>query len=226
MTYCCGSRLHPWDEFAVPTNWMPRDLRCLIIGESPGDETSVYFYDERRRVAVRTIMLRELQRHAIITQPSLVAFKEAGLLFDHAIRCRLPEDLIRREAELAKRYESPRAASVTHLQQPLKDAPLVWVMGRIARNAVAVLQSEFLPDQGNISKPPYPRRVPSAPRFFVSRYLLHAKAKEVAEIFLRFHEFFNADAAIQCVECKKAVFNPAVQLTGVHAALSRGWPEH
>jgi hypothetical protein len=189
---------------------MPLDLRCLIIGESPGNETSVYFYDERRRVAVRTIMLRELQRHAIITQPSLSAFKEAGLLFDHAIRCRLPGDLILREAELAKCYESPRAAFATHLQQPLKDAPLVWVMGRIARNAAAVLRSEFPPDQGDISKPPYPCRVLSAPRFFVSRYLLHAKAKEVVEIFLRFHEFFDADASVRCVECQRVVSNPTV----------------
>src|SRR5262249_61493030 len=120
---------------------------------------------------------------------------------------------------------APRAAAGGHLRQPLKGASLVWVMGPIGRNAVAVLQSEFPPDQGDISKPPYPYRVPSAPRFFVSRYLLHAKAKEVAEIFLRFHEFFDANAAVQCVECERVTFNPAVQRTRVHAARSRGWPE-
>jgi len=95
-------------------------------------------------------------------------------------------------------------------------------MGRIARNSVAVLRSEFPMDQGDISKPPYPCRVPSAPRFFVSRYLLHAKAKEVAGIFLRFHEFFAADAAVRCVECKRVVSNPAVQQTRVHAARPGG----
>src|SRR2546423_13665388 len=87
---CCGAQEHPWETFSVATKWSPETLRCLIIGESPGEVAAKYFYNEDRKVAVRTIMLRELHRHGVLSEPSLPAFRKAGFLFDHAIRCLLP----------------------------------------------------------------------------------------------------------------------------------------
>jgi hypothetical protein len=55
---CCGAQEHPWETFSVLTDWSPDDLRCLIIGESPGADAVKYFYNQRRKVLVRTIMLR------------------------------------------------------------------------------------------------------------------------------------------------------------------------
>ncbi len=72
---CCSAQSHPWDEFAVVAEWLPADLCCLVVGESPGDAKSAYFYDQRRRVAIRTIMLRELCLHGIIAEPTLTAIR-------------------------------------------------------------------------------------------------------------------------------------------------------
>src|SRR5206468_12140847 len=115
MLMCCDAPVHPWEKFSVATEWLPEDLHCLVIGESPGNARSAYFYDMQRKVGVRTIMLRELYRHRIILEPTLPAFRKAGFLFDHAIRCLLPGDVIQHEARLANCYESPRAAAATHL---------------------------------------------------------------------------------------------------------------
>src|SRR6267378_2939160 len=179
MLPCCGAQEHPWDTFSVATRWLPDTLRCLIIGESPGQVAAKYFYNEKQKVGVRTILLRELHRHGLLSEPSLPAFRKAGFLFDHAIRCLLPADTIQQEANLANRYESPRASAATHLSLFLREESPVWVMGRIARNTVAALHCEFPRDPSNISKPPYPHRLQEAPRFFVSRYLLHASRGEV-----------------------------------------------
>ena len=197
---CCAQE-HPWESFSVNSDWSPTVLRCMVIGESPGEDAAKYFYNQRRRVAVRTIMLRELYRHRLLIEPTLPSFRKAGFLFDHAIRCLLPSDTIHREAILAARYMSPRAAAATHLTPFLCQESPVWVMGRIARNAVAVLQREFPRDRSEIAKPPYPRKVPDAPRFFVSRYLLHASRAEVAEIFSGLHRFLDEDSPAQCVAC-------------------------
>lgn len=146
-------------------------------------------------------MLRELHRHGLLTEPTLVAFRQAGFLFDHAIRCLLSTDIIQHEASLANRYESPRAATATHLGPFLGLESPVWVMGRIARNAVGILRREFPRDTSEISKPPNPRWLPEAPRFFVTRYLLHAARAEVAQIFVRLHPVLEENAATQCVAC-------------------------
>ncbi|MGH7310573.1 MAG: hypothetical protein ACREK6_17970 [Candidatus Rokuibacteriota bacterium] len=197
----CGKE-HPWDTISVSGEWAPHALRCFIIGESPGENRAKYFYNERRKkVAIRTIMLRELGRHGLLDEPTLRAFQKAGFLFDHAIRCLLPPDTIRRERSLADRYNSPLAQAATHLNSYLGRAPAVWVMGRIARNAVAARCAEFPRDTAEISKPPYPRALPDAPRFFVSRYLLHAPANQVPTIFARLHRFLNHNAALQCPAC-------------------------
>src|SRR5438552_1725433 len=129
---CCGASAHPWETFSVATEWLPEPLRCLVIGESPGEDATRYFYNPRRKVPVRTIMLRELHRHSLINEPTLLAFQKAGFLFDHAIRCLLPSHVIQHEANLANRYESSRASAATHLVPFLRQECPVWVMGRIA----------------------------------------------------------------------------------------------
>jgi hypothetical protein len=182
--------------------WVPNKLRCLIVGESPGEDAEKYFYNERRRVAVRTLMLRGLHRHGLITEPNLVAFRKAGFLFDHAIRCLLDSDIIRHEAALAQQYASSRAGAAAHLDAFLGAESAVWVMGRIARNGVANPRSEFPRDTSEISKAPNPRWLPDAPRFFVSRYLLHASRADAEKIFARLHPGLKQGAASQCVACQ------------------------
>jgi len=178
---------------------VPAELRRLIVGESPGENAEKYFYNQHRKVAVRTIMLRELHRHALLTEPTLVAFRNAGFLFDHAIRCLLASETIQHEASLADQYRSPRAADAAHLDSFLAVKSPVWVMGRIARNAVA--DPRFPRDTSDISKPPNPRWMSEAPRFFVSRYLLHASRVEVARICERLHRGLGTDRTTQCDAC-------------------------
>lgn len=203
---CACGKDHPWDTFSVSAEWVPVPLRCFVIGESPGNDAAKYFYNARRkRVAIRTIMLRELGRHSLVDELTLRAFQQRGFLFDHAIRCLLPSDTIRRERTLADRYESPRAKAATHLNGNLQRAPAVWVMGRIARNAVAERCDEFPRDASEISKSPHPCQLPQAPRFFVSRYLLHSPSSEIPTIFARLHRFLDANEARQCSACVNTI---------------------
>jgi len=187
---CCSDRAHAWDEFRVGTDWFPDLVRCLIVGENPGSSSTTYFYDTARRVAVRTILLRELDRAGIIASPTLEAFRTAGFVFDHGIRCRLPDDDIATQRRLARDYLSPRANTATHLTPLIRDAIGVWIMGYVARNAVGAAWSEIPRDTRDISRCPYPRQLPEAPRFFVSRYLTRAPREEVATIFREFISFW------------------------------------
>lgn len=189
---CCGERLHAWDRFLVEEKWVPTDLRCFVVGESPGDADSAYFYDETRAVRVRTIILRELHSRGRTDAPTLAAFCAAGFLFDHGIRCHLSDDEVKAEARLAQSYASPRCAAADHLRPWIARAPAVWVMGYVARNAVSAVCAELPKDARKISQEPYPRQVPEAPRFFVSRYVTRAPRKQIAVIFERLDSFLNA----------------------------------
>jgi len=188
---CCRDHAHAWDEFRVATDWLPDRLRCLIVGENPGSSSTAYFYDAARRVAVRTILLRELHGAGIVAAPTLDAFRAAGFLFDHGIRCRLADDDVATQRRLARDYSSIRANAATHLTPFVRDASQVWVMGYVARNAVAATRSEFPRDTRDISRCPYPMQLPDAPRFFVSRYLTRAPREEVATIFRKFMQFWG-----------------------------------
>ncbi len=95
---CCGERLHAWEQFRVEEKWAPTDLRCFIVGENPGFADSAYFYDESRAVPVRTILLRELHKQSRLNAPNLAAFRAAGFLFDHGIRCHLSDGEVKVEA--------------------------------------------------------------------------------------------------------------------------------
>jgi len=186
----CCQQVHPWDQFSVEANWRPPLLRCLVIGENPGSATTAYFYQADRDVAVRTILLCDLHRAGIIAAPALDVFRAAGFLFDHGIRCRLSGNEVTTHRRLARGYASPRANAGTHLAPLIRDASAVWVMGNVARNAAAAACPDFPRDTRAVSQCPYPRQIPEAPRFFVSRYLTRAPHDQVRVIFREFTAFW------------------------------------
>jgi len=191
---CCSAVKHPWDEHEVERRWLPRALRCLIIGENPGDTTSEYFYQPPASyasdaVVVRRALLRGLHHHGLIPEPTLEGFRDAGFLFDHAIRCQLPRDDVAAEQHRAMRYASRRVEDPAHLRRRLAESVVVWVMGHLASNAVANITPEFPKKRRRISMPPYPGPVSPSSRFFVSEYLTwrnEAEAPRFCEAFLRF----------------------------------------
>jgi hypothetical protein len=181
---------HPWDRFRVARLWVPRPLRCLVVGENPGSSTTPYFYDPERAVAIRTILLRELHAAGILAAATLEAFRAAGFLFDHGIRC--PLDDVTTDRRLARTYASPRANAAAHLTPLIRKASSVWVMGYVARNAAAAAWPGFPRDRGDIARPPYPGPVQAAPTFFVSRYLTRTPAAELGVIVGAFTGFWRA----------------------------------
>ena len=170
---CCADP-HPFDVAQVRDRWWPATLRCLIIGESPGSPGAAYFYDpvptdRRDPVEVRRNLLTGLAELRLTEAPTLQAFRAAGFVFDHAIRCQLPSDDIAVERRLARLFRSPRAHQAEHLRALVDAAPRVWLMGAIARDAVAHLYA--IPPrafQGALHPPSVPAGYGS---FFVSRYL-------------------------------------------------------
>src|SRR5215475_15793022 len=125
---CCSATQHAWDRYRVQTVWFPCRLRCLIIGENPGDTGAMYFYDNSYSngcdpVIVRRKLLEGLYAVELIQAPTLWAFRDGWFLFDHAIRCHLPSAKVREERDLADHYASPRAQSATHLHPLVHKAP-------------------------------------------------------------------------------------------------------
>lgn len=159
-------------------------MRCLIIGENPGDTDSIYFYEEPRNhdpVRVRTNLLYGLTAAGLITEPRLKAFRAAGFLFDHGIRCHMPFEAIKRIARTADRIEPPLPILPAYLQPIMEEASAVWVMGRIARKAVGTVTEDFPPFRDKISQPPYPCRLRGT-KYFVSRYLSRISRERAALI--------------------------------------------
>ncbi len=147
MPECCGVE-HQWERHEVERNWLPSTLRCVVVGENPGDTTSQYFYERPAdyrsdEVAVRRALLRGLHQHRLIHEATLDGFKQAGFLFDHAIRCQLPSAAVTSERQKAMRYASPRVKHACHLRPWLAQARVVWVMGHLASNGVANATTEF-----------------------------------------------------------------------------------
>jgi hypothetical protein len=170
--HCCG-KPHAWDVYGVAVRWKPNTLRCLIIGENPGDETSTYFYqlaDGRDPVRVRSNLLHGLTEAALISAPTLDAFRSAGFLFDHAIRCHMPFGRVEAYRRSADRPMPGLPGNAEHLRPFVAEARIVWVMGRIARKAVGCVAEDFQVERDLISKPPYPCRLKGT-KYFVSRYL-------------------------------------------------------
>jgi hypothetical protein len=178
---------------------MPKTLRCLIVGENPGDVTSEYFYEppadpNRDRVRVRRELFDGLHDVGLITEPTLEAFRDAGFLFDHAIRCPLPSSTVSEERTRANRYASERAANPAHLVPSLNKARLVWAMGHVACNAVANASADFPKERRKISQSPYPGPIAPGSRYFVSEYFHRFNKKETPEIFAAFARFARANA--------------------------------
>lgn len=161
----------PFDSRAVRTRWWPPRNLCLIIGESPGVPGSPYFYDPIPEhtadpVGVRRLLLPALLEAGLIAAATLEAFRDAGFVFDHAIRRQLPGAVIRRERERALRYRSAWVSQATHIAQMIEEFPVIWVMGRIARNAVGIHRPALAVRRA--LDPPYV--IDSEPRFFFSSY--------------------------------------------------------
>jgi hypothetical protein len=163
---CCGAAAHPWDQYEVENRWLPLTVRCLIVGENPGAVDSEYFYAvpksyARDRVIVRRCLLHGLHREKLILEATLEAFRDAGFLFDHGIRCPLSRNEVKTEQRAAKLYRSRRVGCAPHLVPLLSQSSTVWVMGHIASNAVAnateTSPTDIFPkEQRLISKAPYP----------------------------------------------------------------------
>jgi hypothetical protein len=170
---CCCNGPHAWDIYEVATRWKPDILRCLIVGENPGDEKSLYFYQPaggRDPIRVRSNLLHGLTVAALIGAPTLEAFRAGGFLFDHASRCHMTTDEIATYRRSADRALPALPGNAEHLRPFLSAAQSVWVMGRIARKAVGSVVEDFPADRDAISEPPYPCRLKGT-KYFVSRYL-------------------------------------------------------
>jgi hypothetical protein len=117
---CCG-KSHAWDTYDVPNRWKPQQrVRCLIVGENPGKQNSVYFYDvpaNHDPVRVRTNLLHGLTSAGLIREPTLIAFRTAGFVFDHGIRCHMPFKEIKRISRTADCTEPPLPAIPAYLYQ-------------------------------------------------------------------------------------------------------------
>ena len=191
----CGCRRHSYEQFEVERKWRPHRLRCLIVGENPSDEGQPYFYEEpinydNDSVVVRRSLLQNLYEREILDSVTLTGFREAGFLFDHAIRCRMSKDEVKKERERAQRYKSERVQNPTHLLPTVREAPIVWVMGHLASNAMANLDADFPKEKRRISRDPFPCPVVPGSRYFLSEYLTERWNKDKwPEIFAAFLTF-------------------------------------
>jgi hypothetical protein len=169
---CCG-KCHGWDVYDVARRWTPSTIRCLIVGENPGDESSPYFYQavvDRDPVSVRRNLLYGLKSAGLISAPTLDAFRAAGFLFDHGIRCHMPFQRVEAYRRSADRPEPLLPGNGEYLRPLLEKAGVVWVMGRIARKAIRSAAPDFPRGRDQISREPYPCRLEGT-KYFVSRYL-------------------------------------------------------
>jgi hypothetical protein len=164
------------------------------VGENPGDVTSEYFYEppidpKNDRVRVRRELLGGLHDVGLIAEPTLGAFRDAGFLFDDAIRCPVPSSTVSQERLKANRYASERLANPVHLVPPLAQAKIIWVMGHVASNAVANATPDFPKERRKISQAPYPGPIARGSQFFVSEYFHRFNRRETPAIFAAFLRF-------------------------------------
>jgi hypothetical protein len=117
----------------------------------------------------------------------LEAFREAGFLFDHAIRCQLPKAVIDVERKLAEKFISDRAHQATHLKPIVDQATKVWIMGYVARDAVTHISlSPTMVMRFKKLTPPYVENS----KIFVSAYFTrYLKEQQVDKAVSRFKGF-------------------------------------
>jgi len=191
---CCRAAEHPWDRFKVDLFWRPLQLRCLIIGENPGDVESAYFYEApggyaNDPVVVRRYLLRGLLGQKLLISATLEGFRDAGFLFDHAIRCPLSSADVKKERNAAMRFASSRVQRSAPLLAPLSQPPVVWVMGQLANNAVANLTEDLPKEKRKISCNPFPGEAAPGSRFFISEYFHRWNREQWPEICAAFARF-------------------------------------
>lgn len=185
---CCYAS-HLFDTLRVYDRWSPSRKRCLIIGESPGAPDRLHFYDGMPTkghdpVAIRWRLLGAMVKAGILAQPTLENFKANGFFFDHAVRCQIPMKMVQRDWRPASRYRSTLVATQHHLGSLLPQYERVWVMGYLARAAVA--------DLGFIQR--VPRKITPAyqeGRFFISPYVRHYKGYGPSDILAAFRAFLS-----------------------------------
>jgi hypothetical protein len=166
---CCNT-VHQADRLKIEEKWWPKVPRCLIIGESPGNPESLHFYgpipDGRADpVSVRRRLLKQLVVEGLLQAATLEDFKEAGYFFDHAVRCQLHMEIVESDRKLAQRYQSKLVVTQDHLMKLIERFDVVWVMGYMARNAVATLG--FIPPDRRGLIPAYT----IGRKFFISPYV-------------------------------------------------------
>jgi hypothetical protein len=184
---CCNS-IHQFDQLRVQERWSPLMKRCIVIGESPGAPGSLHFYGPIPAkgldpVAVRRRLLGEMVNAGILAQPTLEDFKANGFFFDHAVRCQLPIHIIERDRSSAARYRSNLVQSQQHLGLLIPQYEGVWVMGYLARAAVANLS--FISRTAR-KITPYQEG-----HFFISPYVRPYKGYGPPEILTAFRDFLS-----------------------------------
>ncbi len=193
---CCDLE-HPFDSRHVQSRWWPAPVKCLIIGENPGKPTSAYISDAIHAgtdpVGVRRLLLPALVDANLIVAPTLDAFKAAGFVFDHGVRCQLPTRVVTSERAKARELRPSIADAAGHLRDTARLAHTVWVMGTIARAAVAS-QFPALDFSPKPLDPPYT----VGSKFFVSQYFrprfdTSIKVKSIVDRFRAFsHDIAGA----------------------------------
>ena len=137
MTQHCCNTVHAADRLNVEESWWPHVPRCLIIGESPGKPGSLHFYDpipigRTDPVSIRRRLLSELVVEGLLQGQGATReeFRERGYFFDHAVRCQIPMKTVKRDRQLAQRYQSHLVTTQSHLARLIERFDLIWVMGR------------------------------------------------------------------------------------------------
>jgi hypothetical protein len=188
---CCNT-VHEADRLKVEEKWWPKVSRCLIIGESPGNPGSLHFYDpipdgRTDPVSVRRHLLNQFVAEGLLQATTLEDFKERGYFFDHAVRCQIPMEKVERDRKLAQQYRSQLVVSQNHLAGLIERFDMVWVMGYMARNAVATLGCIPADRRGLIPAYTIGRK------FFISAYIRHYRNYGPHEIASAFSAFQKAD---------------------------------
>lgn len=171
-------------------------MRCLIVGENPGNTHSAYFYDPPPKIGkdpvkVRSQLLKRLNEIGLIPFSNLESFKTGGFLFDHGIRCPIDtQKEIDLQRQLAQRFKSPLAHQASYLMSLINQADKVWVMGHIARDAVTFqLKDHESFIRRKLSRKLTPPVVHS--KFFFSRYLTRCPEEILDQIFECFKNFLR-----------------------------------
>jgi len=82
-----NTKSKPYLEFKVYESWVPEEIKCLLIGESPPGR-GVFFYDHQTEGPFRKniFSLLEINKYGY---EGLCEFKRRGLLLVDILKCRM-----------------------------------------------------------------------------------------------------------------------------------------